>query len=67
MRFEHRRQALLESQPFRQRVFRHLTVAVLYLLASLALGTVGSHYTEGTDWLDGCPHLSPHPAQVSRL
>ena len=53
MRFEHRRQALLESQQFRQRVYRHLTIAVLYLLASLALGTLGSHYTEGTDWLDG--------------
>jgi len=53
MHFEHRRQAPLDSQQFRQRVYWHLTVATLYLLASLALGTVGSHYTEGTDWLDG--------------
>ena len=53
MRFEHRRQALLASRQFRQRVYRHLTVAVFYLLASLAFGTAGLHYAEGTDWLDG--------------
>jgi ABC-type uncharacterized transport system permease subunit len=52
MRLEHRRQPVIEIQQFWRRVSRHLFFALLFLAISLALGTAGLHYTEGTGWLD---------------
>lgn len=52
MRFEHRRQPVLPDRQFWRRVLAHLLAAFAFLLASLAFGTCGLHYTEGTHWLD---------------
>lgn len=50
--YEHRRQRLLSRPAFLKRLVRHGMWAVLLVLGSLALGTVGFHLLSRQPWLD---------------
>ena len=50
--YEHRRQRLLSRRVFMQRLVRHGVWALLLVLGSLILGTVGFHAMSRLPWLD---------------
>jgi hypothetical protein len=50
--YEHRRQRLLSRPAFMKRLARHGVWALLLVLGSLALGTVGFHLLSRQPWLD---------------
>jgi hypothetical protein len=52
MHFEHRREPLLPSPAYAQRVVRHAMFAAAIVFGSLCLGIVGYHFTEKLPWLD---------------
>jgi hypothetical protein len=50
--YEHRRQKLLSRPAFVRRLARHGLCALLLVLGSLALGTVGFHELSRQSWID---------------
>ena len=50
--YEHRRQGLLSRPAFAARLARHGAGALLVILGSLAVGTVGFHLLSRQPWLD---------------
>lgn len=50
--FEHRSQPLVSRTAFLLRVLKQVLIAGTIIGASLGLGTVGYHVTEGFDWID---------------
>lgn len=52
MVFEHRAQPLVPRAKFVLRLLRRAMIAGGIIAASLALGAVGYHFTEGFDWID---------------
>ena len=50
--FEHRSEQLLSTSRFLYRVARSVTVASTLILASLGIGMIGYHATDGLSWLD---------------
>ena len=57
-RLEHHRQPLASRRLFLRRVGRYAFLSVSIILASLAIGVVGYHYTEGLPWLDSLLNAS---------
>jgi len=57
-RFEHLRQPLAGQAAFARRVGRYLALSVAIIVASLAVGVLGYHYTEGLPWLDSLLNAS---------
>ncbi|MFO0934156.1 MAG: hypothetical protein U1E39_15820 [Planctomycetota bacterium] len=52
MPYEHRDEPLLSSGPFAARLARHVAVASVLVVASLAIGTVGYHHFARLPWVD---------------
>lgn len=50
--YEHHRDRLLSQREFMRRLIRHGGWAVLVLVVSLVLGTVGFHYIADQSWID---------------
>lgn len=57
-RFEHRRQALASRRTFMKRVGRYVALSTAIIAASLAIGVLGYHFTEGFSWLDSLLNAS---------
>lgn len=57
-RFEHRRQPLASRRVFLRRMARYLALSGAIILASLMIGIVGYHITEGLSWLDSLLNAS---------
>jgi hypothetical protein len=57
-RFENRRQALADRQIFLRRAIRYLAISLAIILASLGIGVLGYHFTEGLPWLDSLLNAS---------
>ena len=57
-RFEHRRQPLASRRVFLRRMGRYLAISGAIILASLIIGVVGYHNTEGLSWLDSLLNAS---------
>jgi hypothetical protein len=57
-RFEHRRQPLASGRIFVRRVARYLVLSAAIILASLGIGVLGYHLTEGLSWLDSLLNAS---------
>jgi hypothetical protein len=51
-RFEHRREPMLPRSLFFRRVLRYGLVSLAFVVASLGIGMIGYHATEGLSWLD---------------
>ncbi len=51
--FEHRKEPLLPSHLFLQRMGRQLGLGALLIAGSLLMGTVGYHFVNGSPWIDG--------------
>jgi hypothetical protein len=58
MAFERRYQPLLSRREFALRYVRWITVAILILTVSLAVGICGYHFLEGIPWLDSLLNAS---------
>ena len=52
MSFEHHSQPLLPFRLFLRRLVRHFSWSLVVVAASLAVGMVGYHVTEGLGWVD---------------
>ena len=50
--YEHRQQKLLNRRAFLNRLARHGVLALLLMLGSLILGTIGFHLVSGLAWVD---------------
>ncbi len=50
--FEHRAEAPLSPSAFARRQTRYVFLALAIVLGSLAIGTVGYHWTERQPWVD---------------
>ena len=51
-RFEHRHEKLLPRRLFIRRVVKFALISLSIVVASLAVGMVGYHFTEGYGWVD---------------
>jgi uncharacterized membrane protein len=58
MAFERRYQPLLSRREFAWRYVRWISVAILILTLSLAVGICGYHFLEGIPWLDSLLNAS---------
>jgi hypothetical protein len=56
--FEHRREPLLPRELFFHRLVRHGFISVTIVAASLGVGVLGYHLTEGLGWLDSLLNAS---------
>jgi len=56
--FEHRNEPLLPRRDFYWRLARHAGAAILVMGASLGIGILGYHLTEGLPWLDSLLNAS---------
>ncbi len=56
--YEKKHQKLAPIRVFYGRMFRNLIVATFILLACLALGVFGYHYTDGINWIDSLHNAS---------
>lgn len=56
--YEHRTHGLISRAEFGKRVVRHVMVAMMVLLVSLALGVTGYHYVAGLPWIDALLNAS---------
>jgi hypothetical protein len=56
--YEHRTQPLLPRHLFLLRMLRHGLLALCLVFASLGIGVVGYHVTEGLSWLDALLNAS---------
>ena len=56
--YEHKTQPLAPKEVFYKRIGRSLLFSGIVLLASLAIGIFGYHYTTGMDWLDALLNAS---------
>ena len=56
--YEHRAQPLLPRPMFLRRMLGHGLAALSFLFASLAIGILGYHLTEGLPWLDALLNAS---------
>ena len=56
--YEHRAQPLLARPLFVRRVLSHGLASMLLVGASLALGVLGYHFTEGLSWIDSLLNAS---------
>jgi hypothetical protein len=56
--YEHRTQPLLPFDLFMRRVFGHALVAFMLIAASLGIGVLGYHFTEGLAWVDAILNAS---------
>ena len=52
MVLEHRTEPLLSRRRFALRLLGRVAIASAMVFASLGLGTIGYHFTEGFDWID---------------
>jgi hypothetical protein len=51
-RFERRHEPLAPQHVFARRLVRNFALGMCFVLASLAAGTIGYHYTADLGWLD---------------
>ena len=56
--YEHRREPLLPRQLFFRRLARSTCIGLALVAASLGVGVVGYHVTEGLGWLDSLLNAS---------
>lgn len=56
--YEHRNAPLLSARLFWRRMLRHGGAALLVVIVSLAIGTVGYHALEGLAWVDAFENAS---------
>jgi hypothetical protein len=56
--YEKKHHPVLTLQAFRQRLWRHGTIALVATIFSLLLGILGYHLTEGMGWLDALLNAS---------
>jgi hypothetical protein len=56
--YEHKTQPLLPKHLYIRRLIGHILIAVLVIFASLLIGIVGYHFTEGLPWLDSLLNAS---------
>jgi hypothetical protein len=56
--YEHRTHGLISRAEFGKRIVRHVMVAIMVLLVSLALGVTGYHYVAGLQWIDALLNAS---------
>ncbi len=56
--YERHNQPLLPRRQFLYRLVRHIGFGVLLILASLAIGVLGYHFTEHMPWLDSLLNAS---------
>ena len=57
-RFEHHHERLAPRRVFIRRVIAYLTLSALIISASLGIGILGYHLTEGLSWLDSLLNAS---------
>ena len=50
--YEHRKQPLLSSAKFTERVARHLSLALFVVAVGLGIGVLGYHFLGGLNWID---------------
>ncbi len=50
--YERRNEALATRERFLQRLIRSIAVGTVFVIASLAIGMAGFHYTEQLGWMD---------------
>lgn len=56
--FEHRREPLLPREQFFRRLARHGCLGLAIVAASLGIGILGYHFSEGLGWLDSLLNAS---------
>jgi hypothetical protein len=56
--YEHRSHPLLPKRLYIRRLFRHGLAALLVVIASLSIGILGYHFTEGLPWIDSLLNAS---------
>ena len=56
--YEHRKQRLASMAVFYQRVFKHIFIAIIVMIACLCIGILGYHYTADIPWLDALHNAS---------
>lgn len=56
--YEHRREPLLPRKVFFRRLVRHFCIGLAIVAASLGIGILGYHLTEGMGWLDSLLNAS---------
>ena len=52
MRFEHKKTPVISNADYIKRQLRYAGYTLVFVTFSLALGTLGYHWTEGLGWLD---------------
>ncbi len=57
-KFEKRNQALASKAVYLKRVLKNILFAFTVLLACLAIGVLGYHYTDGVPWIDALHNAS---------
>ena len=56
--YEHHFEPLISPKKFFSRIITHLLAALLVIAASLGIGVLGYHITEGLSWLDSLLNAS---------
>jgi len=56
--FEHQSEPLLPKKLFYKRLFNHFYLGVILITASLLIGVLGYHLTEGLSWIDSLLNAS---------
>jgi|SRR5882724_4947545 len=56
--FEQKTEPLAPIRTFYQRVLKHIFIALLVILACLAIGITGYHYSANISWLDSLHNAS---------
>mgnify|MGYP001259395962 FL=1 len=56
--YEHKKQPVATIGTFYQRILKNILIALLIMMACLAIGVAGYHYTAGIPWLDALHNSS---------
>lgn len=56
--YEHKKQPLIPTHLFIQRIFNNFLIAVAFIIFSLFMGACGYHFTENLSWLDSTLNAS---------
>ena len=56
--YEHKKQPVATIGTFYQRILKNILIALLIMMACLAIGVTGYHYTAGIPWLDALHNSS---------
>ncbi len=56
--YEHKKQPVVSTRTFYNRVLRHIIIASVLLLFCLAVGIAGYHFTDNISWIDSLHNAS---------